>query len=77
MGKLIKLKIKPKKDKKVEDFLEQLGYIRVLFLHGDIDNVFIIATGKDGKICTSNGVNIGDAKEMCRDFISDPTKYID
>ena len=77
MGKLIKLKIKPKGDDKVEDFLEQLEYIRVLFLQGDIDNVFIIATSKDDKICTSSGVNVGEAMDMCRDFINNAKEYLD
>ena len=77
MGKLIKLKIKPKKDKKVEDFLEQLETAKALFLQGDLDKVIIIASGPDLKCCTSNGIMVLEAKEICRDFIKNSKEYAD
>ena len=77
MGKLIQFKSKAKEETKVNEFLTELDYTRDMFLAGLIDNVFIIATGDEGKLCTSSGVNIGDAKEMCRDFIRNAKEYID
>ncbi|WP_407308758.1 hypothetical protein [Desulfosporosinus sp. SB140] len=65
------------KDKRVTDFLAELSYLRDLFLQGEIENVIVIANGKGDKCCTSSGVNIAEAKEMCRDFIRNTKEYFD
>jgi len=77
MGKLIQFKIKPKKDSRIDDFLEELECTKALFLQGDFENIFIIAHGKDSKDCTSSGVTIEKAKEMCIDFIRNSNEYTD
>lgn len=77
MGKIIQLKTKQKNDKRFTNFMKQLGIVSELFLHGKVDNVLIIVNGKDLKACTSNGVNVANAKEMCRYFIRNAGEYID
>lgn len=78
MGKLIKFKSKSKNDNKVASLLSELEYTKTVFLNSELGNVFTIINGGEvGRCCTSNGVNIDDAKEMCRDFIRNAKEYID
>lgn len=76
MADIIKFKLKPENDKKTSNFLEQLDFIRELYLRGELENVFIAANGRIGKCCTSNGVNVANAKEICWDFIYHTGEYI-
>lgn len=77
MAEIVLFKLKPQNDKKTENFLEQLDFIRELYLRGELENVFIMANGKIGKCCTSNGVTVANAKEMCWNFIYHTKEYID
>ena len=78
MGKLIKLKIKHKNNKILEHLLSELEYIKTVFLDRELGDVFIIINGGEaGKCCTSNGVDIAKAKEMCRDFVRSAGEYVD
>ena len=77
MGKLIKLKKKPKKDTRIGDFLEELEILRTALLEGTLDNIFILAYGKDLKLCSSSRVTVKDSRSMCKDFIDNTKDYLD
>lgn len=76
MGKLINLKFKNSKKDEVAHFLGELGYLKGLYLHGIIDKIIIIAQGEE-KCCTSNGLNLKKAKEICNDFVLNYKEYVD
>ena len=78
MGKLIKLKVKHKNNKILEHLLSELEYTETVFLNRELGDVLIIINGGEvGRCCTSNGVNIAKAKDMCRDFIRNSKDYMD
>lgn len=77
MGKLIKLKIKPKGDDRIDNFFDQIEMVKELYLQGDIESIFIIAVGDGVKYCTSNGIEIRSAKKICLDFIKNTKEYLD
>ncbi len=72
MGKVIKI------DTRVynKNFLKDLEDIREAYLTGIFDKIFILAQGEE-KACTSEGINVGEAKLMCLDFILNAEEYID
>ncbi|MDP4158156.1 MAG: hypothetical protein Q8911_00125 [Bacillota bacterium] len=82
MGNLLQLrpKINPKlipKKSDIVEFIETLNILRELYIEGYIEDILILINGDGDKTCAGNGLSVQDAKEMCRDFISNPNEYMD
>ena len=58
-------------------FAEELEIVKALYICGEITKVLVICEGKEEKFnsCTSSGITITDAKELCKDFIIRSRKY--
>lgn len=77
MAKIIKFKKKSKPQYPNDYFLEQLYYVEQMYKQGILNKIIIIGQGPEDKACTSNGINIREAKLICKDFINHPKDYID
>lgn len=76
MNEILQFKVKDKRKKEVDKFIQQIDLLKELYLRGDLDKIVILADGNNGKGCTSNGLYLKDVREMFIDFQNNYKEYI-
>ena len=77
MGSILEFKAR-QTSKESDDFLEVMDAIKYLYSKGELKDILVIIESKsDGKFCTSNGMFVDDAVDMCKDFVRNTEEYLD